>query len=128
MDGQFFRSRGIERGGLDDAAITSGVLRAVSVSVRRTIPVSSTVVDSILFRDAFGTANMRALFSDHALVQRYIDVEIALAKSDFSRPMVSRVLRTSRSSVPCRTSAFGAISAPLDDQQQDSSQEYHDSC
>ncbi|TKC92571.1 adenylosuccinate lyase family protein [Trinickia terrae] len=47
-----------------------------------TLPLSSTVVDSILFRDAFGTAKMRALFSDHALVQRYIDVEVALAKAE----------------------------------------------
>lgn len=45
---------------------------------------SSTVVDSILFRDAFGTQKMRAIFSDHALVQRYIDVEIALAKAQAS--------------------------------------------
>lgn len=47
-----------------------------------TIPAASTVVDSILFRDAFGTATMRALFSDHALIQRYIDVEVALAKAE----------------------------------------------
>ncbi|BCF94788.1 class-II fumarase/aspartase family protein [Paraburkholderia largidicola] len=47
-----------------------------------TVPMASTVVDSILFRDAFGTARMRALFSDHALIQRYIDVEIALAKAE----------------------------------------------
>jgi 3-carboxy-cis,cis-muconate cycloisomerase len=45
-------------------------------------PTASTVVDSILFRDAFGTAAMRALFSDQALIQRYIDVEIALAKAE----------------------------------------------
>ncbi|WP_028214384.1 class-II fumarase/aspartase family protein [Paraburkholderia mimosarum] len=48
----------------------------------RTHSLSSTVFDSILFRDAFGTAKMRALFSDHALVQRYIDVEVALAKAE----------------------------------------------
>lgn len=48
----------------------------------RPIPAASTVVDSILFRDAFGTAKMRALFSDYALVQRYIDVEVALAKAE----------------------------------------------
>jgi len=47
-----------------------------------TVPMASTVVDSILFRDAFGTAKMRALFSDHALIQRYIDVEVALAKAE----------------------------------------------
>ncbi|ASU39699.1 3-carboxy-cis,cis-muconate cycloisomerase [Herbaspirillum sp. meg3] len=46
------------------------------------LPTASTVVDSILFRDAFGTAAMRALFSDHALIQRYIDVEVALAKAE----------------------------------------------
>lgn len=47
-----------------------------------TIPAASTVVDSALFRDAFGTRAMRDIFSDGALVQRYIDVEIALAKAE----------------------------------------------
>src|SRR6218665_1488150 len=46
------------------------------------IPMASTVVDSILLRDAFGTAQMRALFSDHALIQRYIDPEVALARAE----------------------------------------------
>ena len=45
---------------------------------------ASTVFDSILFRDAFGTEAMRSIFSDHALIQRYIDVEIALAKAQAS--------------------------------------------
>lgn len=48
------------------------------------MPMASTVVDSILYRDAFGTAAMRAVFSDHALIQRYIDVEVALAKAEAS--------------------------------------------
>ena len=48
------------------------------------IPMASTVVDSILFRDAFGTAKMRELFSDGALIQRYIDTEVALAKAEAS--------------------------------------------
>ena len=48
----------------------------------RVSPAASTVMDSILFRDAFGTAQMRAIFSDHALIQRYIDVEVALAKAE----------------------------------------------
>lgn len=43
---------------------------------------ATTVLDSVLFRDAFGTAKMRAIFSDGALVQRYLDVEIALAKAE----------------------------------------------
>jgi 3-carboxy-cis,cis-muconate cycloisomerase len=46
------------------------------------VPLASTVFDSILFRDAFGTAKMREIFSDQALIQRYIDVEIALAKAE----------------------------------------------
>src|SRR5437899_10003743 len=45
---------------------------------------ASTVVDSILFRDAFGTAKMREIFSDGALIQRYIDTEVALAKAEAS--------------------------------------------
>ena len=46
------------------------------------VPMASTVVDSILFRDAFGTAKMREIFSDGALIQRYIDAEVALAKAE----------------------------------------------
>ena len=46
------------------------------------IPAASTVVDSALFRDAFGTKAMRQIFSDGALAQRYIDVEVALAKAE----------------------------------------------
>ena len=39
----------------------------------------STVFDSALFRDMFGTAEMRAVFSDEALVGRYLETEAALA-------------------------------------------------
>lgn len=45
-------------------------------------PVSSTVIDSILFRDAFGTPAMRDVFSDHRLIARYIEVEVALARAE----------------------------------------------
>lgn len=43
---------------------------------------ASTVVDSILFRDAFGTPRMREVFSDRALIARYIEVEVALARAE----------------------------------------------
>ena len=43
---------------------------------------ASTVVDSILFRDAFGTPGMREIFSDRALIGRYIEVEVALARAE----------------------------------------------
>jgi 3-carboxy-cis,cis-muconate cycloisomerase len=45
-------------------------------------PVATTVLDSILFRDAFGTPRARAIFSDHALISRYAEVEIALARAE----------------------------------------------
>lgn len=38
------------------------------------------VIDSVLFLDQFGTDSMRELFSDEATVQRWLDVEAALAK------------------------------------------------
>ena len=45
-------------------------------------PTSTTVLDSILFRDAFGTPPMREVFSDFSLISRYVEVEIALAKAE----------------------------------------------
>jgi 3-carboxy-cis,cis-muconate cycloisomerase len=45
-------------------------------------PTSTTVLDSILFRDAFGTPDMREVFSDFSLVSRYAEVEVALAKAE----------------------------------------------
>jgi 3-carboxy-cis,cis-muconate cycloisomerase len=44
-------------------------------------PTATTVLDSLLFRDAFGTPGMRAVFSDRALIARYVEVEIALARA-----------------------------------------------
>ncbi len=41
----------------------------------------STVFDSALFRDMFGTAEMRAVFADDALIARYIEAEVALARA-----------------------------------------------
>jgi len=43
---------------------------------------STTVLDSILFRDAFGTAAMRDVFADRALIARYVEVEVALARAE----------------------------------------------
>ncbi len=45
-------------------------------------PPSTTVLDFILFRDAFGTPAMRAIFSDLSLISRYVEVEIALANAE----------------------------------------------
>ena len=43
---------------------------------------SSTVFDSILYRDAFGSPEMRAIFDDHHLIACYIETEVALAKAE----------------------------------------------
>ncbi|MVT65092.1 3-carboxy-cis,cis-muconate cycloisomerase [Bradyrhizobium pachyrhizi] len=45
-------------------------------------PTSTTVLDSVLFRDAFGTREMREVFSDLRLIERYAEVEVALAKAE----------------------------------------------
>lgn len=50
----------------------------------------STVFDSVLFRDMFGTAEMRAVFSDEALVGRYIEAEVALARAQARLGVVPR--------------------------------------
>ncbi|MFL6815709.1 MAG: lyase family protein, partial [Bradyrhizobium sp.] len=45
-------------------------------------PTSTTVLDSFLFRDAFGTPHMREVFSDVSSIARYAEVEIALARAE----------------------------------------------
>lgn len=40
---------------------------------------ASTVFDSLLFKDVFGSADMRAVFDDDALLAAYVRVEVALA-------------------------------------------------
>ncbi|HJS38982.1 MAG TPA: 3-carboxy-cis,cis-muconate cycloisomerase [Burkholderiales bacterium] len=42
---------------------------------------ASTVLDSLLFRDSFGTPAMRGIFEDAALLARYTEVEVALARA-----------------------------------------------
>lgn len=41
---------------------------------------SSTAIDSVVFRDLFSTAAMRHVFSDENRIQKYLDVEAALAR------------------------------------------------
>ncbi|MDH3743355.1 MAG: 3-carboxy-cis,cis-muconate cycloisomerase, partial [Hyphomicrobiales bacterium] len=41
----------------------------------------SIVIGSQLWSDMFGSAAMQALFTDRAIVQRYLDVEAALARA-----------------------------------------------
>src|SRR5438552_17023660 len=68
------------------SALRSGAscrqLRSTPGKPMPAFPTSTTVLDSILFRDAFGTSAMREVFSDLALISRYAEVEIALAKAE----------------------------------------------
>ncbi len=41
---------------------------------------ASTVLDSALFRDSFGTPAMRGIFEDAALLARYTEIEVALGR------------------------------------------------
>jgi 3-carboxy-cis,cis-muconate cycloisomerase len=48
----------------------------------------STVYDSALFRDMFGTPEMRAVFSDEGYLQACLDTEAALARAQASVGMI----------------------------------------
>ncbi|WP_199442992.1 class-II fumarase/aspartase family protein [Umezawaea beigongshangensis] len=51
---------------------------------------ASTVFDSFLFRDAFGTPQMRAVFSDESCVRTIVRVEVALARAQAEVGIVPR--------------------------------------
>ena len=55
---------------------------------------TSTVFDSALFRDMFGTAEMRLVFSDEALVGRYLEAEAALARAQARLNIIPREAAT----------------------------------
>ena len=42
---------------------------------------ATTVLDSVLFRDSFGTPRMREIFEERVLIARYVEVEVALARA-----------------------------------------------
>ena len=48
----------------------------------------SHVIDSAFFRDHFGTARMRAVWDDRALLQCWLDYEAALAKAEAAEGMI----------------------------------------
>lgn len=55
----------------------------------------STVTESLIFRDMFGTPAMRAVFSDEALVRRYLEAEVALAKAQAATGVIPGEAATS---------------------------------
>ena len=40
------------------------------------------MIDSAFFGDLYSTAEMRAVWSDRAMIQRWLDVEAALARAE----------------------------------------------
>jgi 3-carboxy-cis,cis-muconate cycloisomerase len=51
---------------------------------------ASTVIESAIFRNMFGTEEMRRVFSDESLVQRYLDVEAALARAEAATGVIPK--------------------------------------
>jgi 3-carboxy-cis,cis-muconate cycloisomerase len=49
---------------------------------------ASSIIDSNYYRDMFGTAQMREVFSDDARLQAWIDTEIALAKAQVNMGII----------------------------------------
>ncbi len=49
-----------------------------------------TLIDSVVFGDSVGTADMRQVFSETATYQRWLDVEVALAKAQAALGMIPR--------------------------------------
>ncbi len=49
---------------------------------------ASHVTDSIFFKDLYGSAEMRAVFDDHTLLQKWLDYEAALARAEASLGLV----------------------------------------
>ena len=50
----------------------------------------STVFDSDIFRDTFGSAAMREIFCDRAAIARYVEVEVALAAAEASAGVIPK--------------------------------------
>src|SRR3954464_13971573 len=54
----------------------------------------STILDSSVFRDIFTTPEMRAVWSDENRVQKYLDIEAALARAQASLRIIPRKAAT----------------------------------
>ncbi|MDH5534907.1 MAG: 3-carboxy-cis,cis-muconate cycloisomerase, partial [Betaproteobacteria bacterium] len=50
----------------------------------------SIVIEGRLFGEMFGTNKMRALFTDEAIVRRYLEVEAALARAQAKVGLIPR--------------------------------------
>ncbi len=85
------------------------------------------VMSSAIWGDMFGTAEMRALFSDEAMMQRYLDVEVALARVQADLDIIPReaadaiaasadVTRLDWAHLQARTSVVGYPILPLVEQ------------
>ncbi len=51
---------------------------------------ASTAIDSLIFRDIFSTPAMRRVFSDESRIQRYLDIEVALARAQAGLGIIPR--------------------------------------
>ena len=72
----------------------------------------SVVIGSKLFGEMFGTAEMHGLFTDEYIVQRYLDVEAALARAQAKLDIIPSDAAVAISSV-ARIDAVNAGSKPF---------------
>ena len=49
---------------------------------------ASHVIDSVFFKDLYGSEAMRAVFDDHNLLQKWLDYEAALARAEATLGLV----------------------------------------
>ena len=82
---------------------------------------SSTAFDSFYFRDRFGTTAMRAVWEDRQTLQRWLDVEAALAEAeaelgvipDAAAREIARAARIDQLDLPSMKAEFDATWNPV---------------
>jgi len=73
-------------------------------------PMPSTMFDSSVFRDLFGTPAMRAVFNDASQIERFVEVEVALARAEAK---VGLIPEAAAAEIASRTSASAIDHARL---------------
>ena len=74
----------------------------------------STMFESAIFRDMFGTPAMRAVFSDEGLVERWVEVEAALARAEAKAGLVPPAAAEAISAVAAGGIDLGKLKAETD--------------
>lgn len=79
------------------------------------------IIDSVFFKDQYGTEEMRRVFDDEALLQRWLDVEAALARAEArvglipaaAADEISRKAKVEHMDIPAITREIETTSHPI---------------